>query len=198
MVSVTPVPEPADFDTKARQPGNAWLGTHPHAERPRDYWSPFRPALAKGFSDRCGYTALYEPNGTVDHFIACADDPTQVYEWDNYRYASNWVNSSKGRRREGELQVLDPYEVGEDWFEVSLPDLQLRLTDKIPPRLRERAEWTLKRLRLRNDPRVIRHRQGFYQMYVDKKLTLEGLRDYAPLIARAVDTQMASAKNAHR
>jgi hypothetical protein len=129
VIPVPRVPEPPDFDARARRPGNAWLAENPRAERPRDYWSPFRAALADGFANRCGYTAMLDIAGTVDHHKSYRDDPTLAYEWSNYRYASHWINSSKRT-----LEVLDPHEVGDGWFEILLSSLQLVLTGKVPPR----------------------------------------------------------------
>lgn len=176
--------EPADFDCRARQPGQAWLETHPEAARPRDYWSPFRPQLAAAFRQLCGYSAMYEPVGTVDHFIPFAGDKSQAYEWSNYRFASAWLNSSK----QTEGAVLDPFEVEDGWFEVLLPSLQLVVTDSVPEEHRRRAEHTLERLHLRDDERVLRQRREWYRMYQDGRLTLDGLRTKAPLIARAVES----------
>lgn len=65
------------------------------------------------------------------------------------------------------VRVLDPFELGEDWFEILLPSLQLVLTDKVPPQQLQRAEFTLERLRLRDDERVLRQRQQWYQLYLD-------------------------------
>jgi len=47
----------------------------------------------------------------------------------------------------------------------------------------------LERLRLRDDERVLRQRQQWYQLYLDGDLTLQGLEKKAPLIARAVKKQ---------
>jgi hypothetical protein len=44
-------------------------------------------------------------------------------------------------------------------------------------------------LRLRDDERVLRQRQSWYQLYLDGDLTLQGLEKKAPLIARAVKKQ---------
>lgn len=68
MIRFEPVDEPADFQEKARAPGAAWLAANPDAKRPKDYWTPFKGALARGFRDLCAYSAMYEPIGTVDHF----------------------------------------------------------------------------------------------------------------------------------
>lgn len=186
MIKFTPRPEPPEFDQKARQAGNNWLAKNPNNKRPEDYWSPFKTNLADGFGNLCGYSVMYEPVGTVDHYLSCKNYPNLAYEWSNYRFASGWINSSK---RTLDDQVLDPFQVGDDWFEIILPSLQLVLTNKVPPEERQKAEFTLQRLRLRDDERVIRQRQQWYQLYRDGDITVEGLEKKAPLIARAIRKQ---------
>ncbi|MFL9456370.1 MULTISPECIES: AAA family ATPase [Nostocales] len=64
-------PEPLDFDKKVRQPGNAWLAKNPDPKKgTRDYWSPFKRSLADGFQDLCAYSVMYEPVGTVEHYLS--------------------------------------------------------------------------------------------------------------------------------
>jgi len=178
-------PEPDDFDEKVRQPGNTWLMTHATG-RPKDFWSQCKGDLADGFINLCAYSAMFEPVGTVDHYLSCDRDRSLAYEWSNYRFASGWINSSKQTADE---TVLDPLQVQDGWFEVLLPSLQLVLTAAVPPDERTRAEYTLTRLHLRDDERVIRQRREWYRMYQDGELTLDGLEKKAPLIARAVRKQ---------
>jgi hypothetical protein len=96
MLKFTPPPEPENFDAKARQPGNNWLEKNPDKKRPKDYWSQFRSDLADGFGNLCGYTVMYEPVGNVEHFLPFKNHRDLAYEWSNYRFASGWINSSKG------------------------------------------------------------------------------------------------------
>ncbi len=190
MIHVHPVPEPPEFERQARQPGQAWLAANPEAQRPRDLWSRFKPALAEGFRHLCGYSAMYEPVGTVDHFLSWKKFREQAYEWSNYRYASGWINSVK---QAADSEVLDPYEVRDGWFEILLPSLQLVVSRDAPASIRAKAEHTLLRLRLRDDERVIRQRREWYRMYQTGELSLEGLRKKAPLIARAIELQVPDA-----
>ncbi len=190
MIPVIPAPEPAAFDRQARSRGQAWLSEHPDARRPKDYWSPFRPDLEHAFRRLCGYAAMLDPTGgTVDHFLSFETRPDLAYEWSNYRFASQSLNAIK---QNADATVLDPFEVGPGWFEIILPSLQLRVTDAVPPELREKAEFTLRRLKLRDGERVIRWRQGWYEMYVAGRVALEGLEQVAPLIADAVRREAAA------
>lgn len=184
--------EPVDFDAGCRQKGAAWLAKHPKStrktagKRPKDYWSKYKPPLADAFRDLCAYGAMYEPVGTVDHFQPVDADESLAYDWGNFRFASAWINSSKSKA----VGILDPLLVKTDWFEILLPSLQLvAITENIPENLRALAQQTLIRLHLRDDERIMRQRRKWYQLYQEDKLTLEGLRSMAPLIAAAVDQQ---------
>jgi hypothetical protein len=184
MIRFEPVPEPPEFNTLAATPGKTWLLDNPKG-RPKDYWGPFKQALADGFRNLCAYSAMYEPVGTVDHFVSCDEDRSKAYDWSNYRYASGWLNSSKQHLKSKEL--LDPFAVQDGWFKLILPSLQLVASEAVPSDLRAKVEFVLNRLHLRDDERVIRQRREWYRMYQDGELTLEGLRKKAPLIARAID-----------
>lgn len=193
-IDKTRLAEPADFDARCRQAGQQWLLDHPKAgrkpgQRPRDYWSPFKPQLADAFGGLCAYGAMHEPVGTVDHFLPVDADESLAYEWRNYRFAAGWINSSKNKA----VDILDPLAVCAGWFEVLLPSLQLVMVlERVPEALRELAEQTLIRLHLRDDERVLRQRRMWYRMYQEGKLTLEGLRAVAPLIAAAVEKQISA------
>ena len=184
MIRFEPVSEPAEFHERARVPGTAWLERNPYDKRPRDYWTPFKGALAHGFRSLCAYSAMYEPVGTVDHFVSCHEDQSKAYEWGNYRYCAGWINSSKGNTPAAEL--LDPFKIEDGWFEIHLHSLQLRVTNAVPHHFRKRAEHVLNRLHLRDDERVIRQRSAWFNLYQSGALTLEGLGRLAPLIAAAI------------
>lgn len=186
--------EPPAFDAMCRQKGLQWLAAHPRVarkgnQRPKPFWSVFKPQLADAFRDLCAYSAMYEPVGTVDHFVPVDANEALAYEWGNYRFASAWINSSKQKSQ----AVLDPLQVQDGWFEVLLPSLQLIVTDKVPDHLHALAVDTLKRLHLQDDERVIRQRRRWYRLFQDGKLNLQGLREMAPLIAAAVEKQQLRA-----
>lgn len=195
MIHVDPagLAEPGDFDAKCRQKGTQWLDANPKAnrkgnKRPKAFWTAFKPQLADAFHDLCAYSAMYEPVGTVDHFVPVDADESLAYEWANYRFASAWINSSKQKTE----AVLDPLLVQDGWFEMLLPSMQLVVTDQVPAHMRGLAEATLTRLHLRDDERVVRQRRRWYRLYQQGKLDLAGLRENAPLIAAAVEKQAAA------
>jgi hypothetical protein len=183
MIRVKPAREPDRFEASCRQAGNRWLAANPGAPRPKPFWREFTGDLAGAFDERCGYAAILIQSGTVDHFRSWKRDPELAYEWSNYRYADGRVNSKK---QTADGAVLDPFEVQDDWFEIILPSLQLRMTDRVPARLRARAAYTLSRLGLDHDERIVAYRAQWYCMYHCAGLTLEGLARAAPLIARAI------------
>jgi hypothetical protein len=187
MICFEPAGKPEGFVERVEQRGAKWLAEHAGAARPADYWSEFKAALADAFNGLCAYSVLFEPVGTVDHFVSVDEDRTKASEWLNYRYASAWINSSKQSLRSN--QILDPFTIGEGWFEIILPSLQLVTTERVPADYRERAEHVLTRLRLRDDERVLRQRREWYRMYQEGELTLQGLAKKAPLIAAAVRRQ---------
>ncbi len=182
MIHFAPPDEPMDFDKNVRQRGAAILAQFP-AKPFRSYWNEYKAELTNGFGNLCAYSAMYEPVGTVDHYLSCKNYPQKAYEWSNYRFASGWINSSK---KDADDSVLDPFQVEDGWFEILLPSLQLVVTDTVPQEKREIAQYTLIRLHLRDDERVIRQRREWYRMYQDDGLSLEELEKKAPLIARAI------------
>lgn len=129
---------------------------------------------------------MLDRNGTVDHFVASKTDRSKLYEWSNLRYASHWLNASKGKR----TGVLDPHDVGEGWFEVLLPSLQLVMTDRVPPNKRRLVESTLAQLPIAHDERVVRQRRAWLAEY-ENGLSLDRLRVYAPLLAAAIEKRDA-------
>lgn len=183
MIGVRPADEPERFDAACRRPGNEWLAANPSASRPRPLWRAFTHDLAQAFEHRCGYSAVRIQSGDVDHFQSWKHHRALAYEWRNYRYIDGRLNAKK---QAADAAVLDPFEVEDDWFELLLPSLQLRATDRVPEHLRARAAYTLRRLGLDHDERIVAYRAQWYCMYHCGKLSLDGLADVAPQIARAV------------
>jgi len=156
-----------------------------------DLWNQFKPQPANAFRNLCAYSAMFEPVGTVDHFVSCDENRSKAYDGSNYRYASGWIDSSKNNRCSS--SIFDPFEGMDGWFEILLPSLQLVATARVPEALRERAKFVLERLHLRDDERVLRQRREWYRMYQNGELTIEGLWKKAPLIAAAVTKQQGNA-----
>ena len=188
MIPFSRTPEPAHFDERVRQPGMAWLARAQAKDRPPAYWRRVAPDVREAFRSLCAYAAMYVPDGVVDHFRPLRHHPQLAYAWSNYRYASHLMNAIKGDAQ----GLLDPFDVRQGWFELLLPSLQLVVSDRVPPRWRALADHTLVRLRLRDDERILRWRQQWYALYREGRLSLEGLRAVAPLLAAAIERAEAA------
>lgn len=186
MIRFEPRPKPDGFEERVEKPGAAWLAANATGRPPAD-WRPFRPQLAEAFGCLCAYSAMYEPVGTVDHFVSVDEDRSRAYDWTNYRFCAGWLNSSKQSLRS--TQILDPFTVINAWFEVLLPSMQLVLTQQVPPQERERAQFVLDRLHLGHDERVVKQRREWYRLYQEEGLSLAALARKAPLIAAAIEKQ---------
>jgi hypothetical protein len=196
VIPVARVKAPKGFRAKARVPGEAWLKAHPSAKRPKDTWSPFLPDLDKAFGSRCGYAAMLDPTGgTVDHYRSFKNHPHLAYDWRNYRFASHAMNASKSTADE---KVLDPFEVKDGWFEILLPSLQMQVSATVPAKVEAKARFTLKRLKLGEGEKVLRWRRQWYELYQQGKVSLDGLRVVAPLIADAVVRQSTATAKASK
>lgn len=186
--------EPKEFDGNCRQCGNAWLREYPHNDphEKSQWWSQFRPNLAEHFSYRCGWQGTWIGlEGVVDHYLSCGNrqgrpspDRNLAFEWSNYRYALETVNSFKGTL---DRRILDPCEVGDGWFKVLIHrGFQLVATDRVPAPLRDRAEFTLKKLQLRKHA-ARWTRWSWYKMnWNNGSPNLATLSQVAPLVAEAV------------
>lgn len=187
VIRFTKQAEPADFDQTVRRPGLDWLKTNtdPRKKVP-DYWNKYRIELWKAFRHLCAYTAMYIPEngGHIDHFISKDEDRNRLYDWDNYRFSAGGFNSSKQDLRCDE--ILDPFDVEDDWFELVLPSLELVVTTACPPHRRKQAIRMCERLHLGRSRSIIATRQGWRDQFLDGELSLPGLERRAPLIARAI------------
>jgi hypothetical protein len=193
--------EPPFFAINCRAPGKSWLAEYPDRDphEKSEWWSQFQPDLARHFNYRCGWLGVsIELDGIVEHWLSCGPrkglaSPHRdlAFEWSNYRYATGVINSLKGTLDD---QVMDPCEVKDGWFEVTLPSFELVATDDIPESLRDKAQTTLKELQLR------RHKAQFtrwrwYQRYWNSgNPDVAALKRDAPLVAAAVEKAQAAAQ----
>ena len=195
MIPVAPQPESPEFHEGCRVKGQKWLTQHPDFNRPKDFWSPFEPALHQVFRGFCGWSVARLHRGQIDHFVPIAEakkagQPHLAYEWSNFRYCDGWSN-----QKQGSAAVLDPYLVQPGWFRIILPSLQLIETDEIPAQFLDIARFTLKRLDLTKGEAVVRTRNEWFQIYRNRQCDLNHLMDMAPLIALAVKNDLQDNKD---
>jgi hypothetical protein len=204
MIRVQPPEEPQGYHEQVRTKGREWLEdpregpTRCRKERPESYWTKWEECpqkLAEGFHHRCGYTASYTPihAGHVDHFVSWAEckDRGQhglVYEWNNLRWLNGRINQHKSRidRRRGAEQLLDPFEVEDEWFELDLGRGVLEVvTDRVPPEKLPRVRYTLRELDL-YDGRIVQEQRNDALEDYRAGTALERIEQKHPLVARAI------------
>jgi hypothetical protein len=182
MKLFVPKDPPPNFHETTTIPGERWLMRNPDTrKRPRDYWSVHRDYLAECFNNWCGYAIMRMGKCTVDHYLSCVNNRTRAYQWENYRYVCNSINSSKKKL---DTEVLDPFEIEHDWFIVQIPSFLL-IIDKVPAEQQQRAERTVNSLNLSKGFAAYRH--AFYRDFLQGNASIKTLRSYAPLLAAALD-----------
>lgn len=210
MIRVELAPEPDVVDRTVRQPGLraiAELVGEPSSPRPGPrrvpiaqrredippsafpaFWTEAIDDLLTSYRRLCAYTSLYiyPATGapTVDHLWPKSQRWDQVYEWSNYRLACSLVNAYKGAA----FEVLDPFEIDDDWFGLELVGYQVISRDGLDPEVRRRVEETIDRLGLNSD-RCCRERAEYGEGYLSGDLTLTYLDSHAPFIARELRRQ---------
>lgn len=185
MIPVNRTEEPHLFDQNVRQKGLKWLSEHPETKRPKDFWKHCKEELATAFHNRCAYSAIeITYGGTVDHFLSCKHHRHLAYEWTNYRYCFGSINSTKQNLDE---QILDPFEIEEDWFEIVIPGFMLKPTDRVPEAFYAKAKRTIDALKL-NSQEMINTRLRILNQYKNQMISFAGLEEKAPLLAKTVST----------
>ncbi len=197
MIAFELTPEPAIFEERVRARGNQYLAPLLAAGavlkskhfKNRDYWVEVRPHLRLAFRRICAYSGFFiEGEGEVDHFVAKTRNANLAYEWSNYRFACTEMNRKKSSCKDN---ILDPFQVQEGWFEISITDgFLLRPTNQIDsPELRKLAEDTIVRLDL-NRSTYTESRENWATPYLDSpefgELFFQQLVERAPLVAMAV------------
>lgn len=147
------------------------------------YWTRALDDLFDSYHRVCSYScfAIHEITGarSVDHMIPLSDAWDRVYEWGNYRLAATTLNARKQAFRD----VLDPFEVGDDWFHMEFVRFGLGPNLSLPEAIRERITTTIDRLKLNGDKHR-RRRQKDFTRYERGEITLAILIEESPLVAR--------------
>ena len=189
MIPVQPQPEPDDFQGKVCVPGQRFLqrSTFPISNwGGQDHWRSCIDDLRKAYGSVCAYSCHWIPGdqlATVDHFIPKCADPQQAYRWDNYRLASQLMNSRKWTYRD----VLDPFTLPQGWFILDFPSLLVRPNPDLPSLAREQVLATRARLKL-NDETYVGARQEWLELFFRVK-DIAWLYQHAPFIAQELDRQ---------
>lgn len=211
MIRVEQAPEPADFDSKVRQPGLRAIaemtGTPDLPKRrgrPREViaaspdeipadkfpslWTEALPELLEGYGRVCAYMSFYIERVTgapsVDHMLPKSLDWSEIYEWRNYRLACSLMNSRKNAYRD----VLDPLEIEDGWFRMELVGYQVIPDPELPADTREKVQATIERLKL-NDYECLKLREEYAEDFNLGNISQNYLRRRAPFLAREIERQ---------
>jgi 5-methylcytosine-specific restriction endonuclease McrA len=209
MIPVTMAPEPQDFDLEVRQKGlrllNELTGVRVLSPRkgPRrevvalrkdqipptkyePYWTECLGDLMTAYDAVCAYTCfrIHPVTGarSVDHFFPKSQSWDQVYEWSNYRLCCTQINAKKGTH----LDVVDPFLVQPDWFELDLVGFQVLPGKDLDPPTRSRVQATIVRL----DLNAFRsHREAAAEEYWCGDVIYSFLQRNSPFVARELKRQ---------
>ena len=195
MIPVKPKPEPDTFDQLVRVPGNRFLKKVSNSKLTNkqweyhDYWTNIRPYIYDVYNRVCAYYAHWIPNASctpnVDHFIPKSVRPELAYEWSNYRLACPRANSLKRDFQD----VLDPFEIEENWFVLDFPSLLVRPNPKLTNEIQEQIWKTIDRLKLNDDQTIVDERSRWLEYYCQGKTDLSFLKENAPFIAHELKRQ---------
>jgi hypothetical protein len=214
MIRVTRAPEPAQFDLTVRQPGLRAIAEMvgapglskrsgparqqiadspeaiPAAQFP-PYWRDALPDLLNAYGRVCAYSSFYiDPitgAASVDHMLPKSQAWQEVYEWRNYRLACSLMNSRKNDYQD----VLDPFEVEDDWFRIELVGYQVIPAPGLAPEIHRKVSDTINRLKL-NDHDCLTLREEYAKVFAMGN-NLQSLSYRAPFLAREITRHQAKA-----
>jgi len=211
MIRVKPAPEPAAFDKKVRQPGlravAEMVGESPVPPRKKGrkfekiadsrdkippgrlppYWTAALDDLMTSYNGICAYSCfrIHSVTGgrSVDHMASKSRSWKDVYEWLNYRLACARLNA----RKQNFGDVLDPFEIGDDWFELEFVGFQVKPAKHLDAVTRGQVQMTIDRLDL-NDYHSRSSRQRDVENYQGGG-SFRVLMEESPFVARELKRQ---------
>lgn len=189
MIPVVQQPEPGDFATKVRQPGNRFLQTNPWPSasqfKKKRYWKDALPQLHSAYGEVCAYSSIWiSMTRSVDHFLPKTVYPHLAYEWSNFRLAMDRINSNKGESED----VLDPFTIQEGWFVLDLASVFVQPGPALPQKIRDQVQKSIDILKL-NDDILVSMRFRVLRDYIDGDISLRHIGRYYPFIAVEIKRQ---------
>lgn len=208
MIRVEQAPEPQTFDNKVRQPGLRALAemvgepnlskrsgrkreviANSRGEIPANkfpaYWTEALPELLEAYGRVCAYMSFYIERVTgaasVDHMLPKSVSWNEVYEWRNYRLACSLMNSRKNDYRD----VLDPFEIDDNWFRIELVGYQVIPAPDLPDEVTKKIQTTIDLLKL-NDYECLKLREEYAEALHQNDISINRLRQRAPFLAREI------------
>lgn len=212
MMRVCQAPEPATFDQKVRQPGLlaiaelagqapdvprlagrpfAQVATDRSEIRPDkfpDYWTRVLDELMEAYHEICAFCCfrIHPVTGgrSADHFVPKSRDWRAVYEWSNLRLCSTSINGRKWNNAD----MLDPFEIGEGWFQLELVGFQVMPNPALPAETRRAVDRTIQRLGL-NASTLCKAREEDAENYWTGDVTERILDRESPFVAAELRRQ---------
>ncbi len=185
MKPVTRQPEPPNFNTRVRTPGQRFLTRTPnptsHEFKYHRYWSRAHNELYTLYSGVCAYCSAWIPmprnpqasddHSSVDHFIPKSHNPHQAYEWDNFRLARAFVNQDKG----DSVNIDDPFEIPHGLFTLDFRTFLINASTDF-----QRHSATINLL---NKSRLVEERTRWVSFYVRSFISFSELQKRLPFVA---------------
>ncbi len=190
MIPVKSQPEPANFSQVVKNRGLKFLKTDPKPTtwKGKEYWRKALPELCNAYNRTCAYLAEWIPpligSSTVDHFVPKKHSPQLAYDWNNFRLACGTLNS----RKKDFQDVLDPFKIGNSWFILDFPSLQVKPGPVITLIESNQVLDTINRLNL-NDEICINSRIRWLKDFCLGKFSFGFLEEKAPFIAYELKRQ---------
>lgn len=190
MIPVQSMPEYPEFDAEVRQRGLAFLTSNPQPNNKEfskhAYWKSAAPQLRAAYSGRCAYTSMKIVDvASVDHFLPKQQYPNLAYEWSNYRYSRQKLNTRKGSSSE----VADPFTIPAGFLWLKFPSCLVIPGDHLSPDDRRAAKMTTNVLQLNNDDALVEERFDFMLALAKDDITLQFLDDWFPFLSIEVRRQ---------
>lgn len=187
MIRVQEQPEPANFNTKVRIPGNAYLLTNPNPTS-REFkkhreWSNALDDLYSAYNGICAYSASWispvQSNPTADHYLPKHKYPQLAYEWSNLRLCNPKMNSYKDSFED----VIDPFQIQNGWFVIDFSTFLIDSFDRLPSNLKKSIKDSIKRLKLNDDDGLVQFRAHVVREYASGEISFDHLNRHHPFIA---------------
>jgi hypothetical protein len=152
------------------------------------YWTNSIDDLMDAYHEVCAYSCfrIHRVTGTpsVDHMAPKSGAWNRVYGWENYRLAALLLNA----RKKDFSDVLDPFEIQDDWFELDLVGFQVRARHGLKDPVRTQVEGTIKRLGL--NKKVFRDKREENALdYLEGDVSLGILERESPFVAKELRRQ---------
>lgn len=145
------------------------------------YWVKFLDDLHEAYNGICAYLAVHielvTGAATVDHFAPQSLSPGLAYEWHNDRLACLMMNSRKRQH----LDVLDPFNVQNGWFQLNLVTGQILPNRALSPQLQQQVRDTIARLKL-DSPGNRAMRVRHFMDYTNNLYPSDHLKRYSPFV----------------